>query len=73
MILRPSWKLLNFHLPIFTEILGYKKTIQELRSDQDQQEDPYVRGYESDNEDDSYDVEGMTLQLIELLTTLVSR
>lgn len=23
MILRPAWKLLNMHLPIFTEVLGY--------------------------------------------------
>lgn len=23
MILKPAWKLLNFHLPIFTEVLGY--------------------------------------------------
>lgn len=24
MILKPAWKLLNFHLPIFTEVLGYR-------------------------------------------------
>jgi len=23
MILRPAWKLMNMHLPIFTEVLGY--------------------------------------------------
>jgi hypothetical protein len=23
MILKPAWKLLNFHLPVFTEIVGY--------------------------------------------------
>ena len=23
MILKPAWKLLNFHLPVFTEVLGY--------------------------------------------------
>jgi hypothetical protein len=32
-----------------------------------------VRGNESDEEDENYGVEGMTLQLIELLTTLISR
>ncbi len=31
------------------------------------------RGYESDDEDEVYGVNGMTLQLIELLTTLISR
>ena len=30
MILRPAWKLLNLHLPIFTEVLGYNKNIQYL-------------------------------------------
>lgn len=27
MILKPAWKLLNFHLPVFTEALGYNKAI----------------------------------------------
>ena len=39
----------------------------------DQEADEYERGYESDDNDEIYGVEGMTLQLIELLTTLVSR
>ena len=32
MILRPAWKLLNMHLPIFTEVLGYNKNINNLAS-----------------------------------------
>lgn len=32
MILRPSWKLLNIHLPIFTEVLGYNKDFKKLKS-----------------------------------------
>mmetsp|Transcript_11746 Transcript_11746/g.18004 ORF Transcript_11746/g.18004 Transcript_11746/m.18004 type:complete len:130 (-) Transcript_11746:222-611(-) len=34
MILRPSWKLLNLHLPIFTEVLSYNKKIEEIHSSQ---------------------------------------
>jgi len=32
MILRPSWKLMNMHLPIFTEVLCYNKNIDDLHS-----------------------------------------
>lgn len=49
MILKPAWKLLNFHLPIFTEVLGYNKSMKELQSDQDDT-DTYERGYESDDD-----------------------
>lgn len=27
MILQPTWKLLNIHLPIYTEVEGYGKTL----------------------------------------------
>jgi len=30
MILQPSWKLLNKHLPIFTEVQGYGKNLSDL-------------------------------------------
>ena len=72
LILHPSWKLLNFHLPIFTEVLGYNKSLKDLQED-DQQEQEYQRGNESDEDEEAYGVEGMTQQLIELLTTLISR
>lgn len=59
-ILEPSWQLLNFHLPVFTEVLGYNQSLQELQGD-DQEVEEYQRGYESDDEEESYGVEGMTL------------
>ena len=71
MILKPAWKLLNIHLPVFTEVLGYGSNLSELREDDDEEEGE--RGYESDEEDEVFGVEGMTLHLIELLTSLVSR
>ena len=60
MILKPAWKLLNFHLPIFTEVLGYGQSIAALQGD-DNLEKVYQRGYESEDEEETYGVEGMTL------------
>jgi hypothetical protein len=33
MILKPAWKLLNFHLPIYTEVIGYNRKNLELNGD----------------------------------------
>ena len=77
MILRPAWKLMNMHLPIFTEVLGYNKSMEHFQEeDQDSDEmaqDLANRGFESDEEEleEPHGIKGMTLQLIELLTTLV--
>lgn len=49
MILKPAWKLLNFHLPVFTEVLGYSKSLKEIQSDS-VDGDEYQRGYESDDD-----------------------
>lgn len=72
MILKPSWKLLNFHLPVFTEVLGYNVSLAALKENETDVEE-YQMGYESEDEEETYGVEGMTQQLIELLTTLVAR
>ena len=71
-ILEPSWQLLNFHLPVFTEVLGYNQSLKDFQGD-DQETEEYHKGYESEEEGEPEGVEGMTLQLIELLTTLISR
>lgn len=72
-ILEPAWKLLNFHLPVFTEVLGYGQSLKAFREGEDDQEEEHLPGYESDDEEEVYGVEGMTLQLIELLATLICR
>jgi hypothetical protein len=68
-------------LPIFTEVQGYGKNLSELTflteketkgSPEDADSD--MRGFESDEDDDIDEpsgIRGMTLQLVELLTTLV--
>lgn len=86
MILRPAWKLMNMHLPIFTEVLGYNMSLEQISKilNQNSQDDddsegntssPDQRGFESDEDEleEPHGIKGMTLQLIELLTTLVQR
>jgi len=76
MILKPAWKLLTFHVQVYTEIIGYQQSITDLTENGEEQDlaDQYKRGFESEDEgDDAMGVEGMTQNLIELLTTLVQR
>lgn len=67
MILKPSWKLLNFHLPVFTEVLCYKKNLSDIQNEEEKEKDKeggdnLEKGYESDDgEVELYGVEGMTL------------
>jgi len=73
MILKPAWKLLNTHLKIFTEVLAYGTDIKTLLNEEDEDDEERDRGYESEDEEEVYGIPGMTLHLIELLTSLVSR
>lgn len=60
MILRPAWKLLIFHVPVFTEIIGYKGSLVDFK-EEGAQDDTYQRGFESDDEEEGCQgVEGMT-------------
>jgi hypothetical protein len=75
LILKPAWKLLTFHVPVFTETIGYRANLEDFKDGEDQNEESqYQRGFESDDEEemtDSQGVDGMTQNLIDLLTTLV--
>jgi hypothetical protein len=68
-ILQPAWKLLNFHLPIFTEALGYRVKVQDANDEGADQD----LGFESEEDSDVYGIEGMTLCLIDLLASLACR
>ena len=72
MILKPAWKLLNSHLPIFTEVVAYHSPIPMPDEPDSDQDDDHV-GNESFEDDEKYGIEGMTFHLIELLSTLVMR
>jgi hypothetical protein len=38
MILKPAWQLLNFHLPVFTEVLGYGANLDILNQNNEEEE-----------------------------------
>jgi hypothetical protein len=76
MILRPAWKLMNSHLPVFTEVQGYNQDIKVLRekmrqeasdqeeSDGENEDQIYQKGYESEedeNIEEPHGIKGMTL------------
>lgn len=71
MILKPAWKLLNSHLPVFTEVLCYNSPLPQQEDGSD--EEIADIGNESFDEEEMYGVEGMTFNLLELLATLVLR
>lgn len=71
MILKPAWKLLNSHLPVFTEVLAYNNPLPQ--QDDASDEEAAEVGNESFDESEMYGVEGMTFHLLELLSTLVLR
>jgi len=73
MILKPAWKLLNTHLRVFTEVQAFGTDIKTLMNEEDADDEERERGYESEDEEEVYGIPGMTLHLVELLTSLVSR
>jgi hypothetical protein len=48
-ILRPAWKLMNSHLPVFTEVQGYNEDLKVLREK--------MRKNDSDDDRESSDAE----------------
>jgi hypothetical protein len=69
LILKPAWKLLNSHLPIFTEVVAYNQPIKrDEDADTDEEGDPTEESFDFG---EIYGVEGMTYHLLELLSSLV--
>ena len=72
LILKPAWKLLNSHLPIFTEVVAYNQPVRAEDDDEDEEHqeerDPLNESFDTA---EIYGVEGMTYHLIELLGSLV--
>lgn len=49
-------------MPVFTEVLGYGSNIAALKEgNEDAQPEEDTNGYESEDEDDTYGVEGMSM------------
>ena len=60
MILEPAWKLLSIHLSIYTQAVCYERSIEEETKEIDT------------FEDDEPGIKTMTMQLIDLITTLIT-
>lgn len=73
LILKPAWKLLNSHLPIFTEVVAYNQKLQIDEEEEEEEKEDHQIGNESFDEEEIYGVEGMTFHLLELLSCLVQR
>jgi len=78
MVLQPSWKLLNVNLSVYTETIGYGKQIEYSETDKEtlNPEDLTAsvdHGIESEPDGEDTGITGMTMQLIELLTSLSNK
>lgn len=62
MILQPAWKLLNQHVPVYTEIIGYQTQLKDVSGGNSEEPEgtDTKKGFESDDEEDPSGVEGMT-------------
>jgi hypothetical protein len=54
MILQPAWKLLNQHVPVYTEIIGYQAQLKDVGggSSEEPEGTDIKRGFESEDEED---------------------
>jgi hypothetical protein len=75
-LIEPSWKLLVLELSIYTENVIFGGEIEYTEDEKYKMEDEnhlYTRGYESDDEDEKYNVEGLILELIDFAVDLLKR
>lgn len=71
MILEPVWKLLTIHLPIYIHAACYERDLERLPGDPELRYIKYPFVDTTAFEDDEPGIEGMTRQLIDLITTLI--
>lgn len=78
MVLQPAWKLLNVNLSVYTEVVGYGKPIEFTEAEKETYSSQELKisidhRVESDVENEETGIAGMTMQLIELLTSLANK
>lgn len=75
-LIEPSWKLIVLELSLYTESVIFNKKIDYSEDEQNKMEDEnhsYTRGYESDDEDEIYNMEGLIVELIDFAFDLLKR
>ena len=67
-LIEPSWRLVVLELSLYTDNVVFGKDIAYTEDEIYKMEDDnhiYTRGYESDDEDEKYGLEGLILELID--------
>jgi hypothetical protein len=75
-MISPAWRLIVLELSLYTRTVIFNGQIQYEEEEQYKMEDEghnYTRGYESDDEDDKYGMEGLILELIDFAIDLLKR
>ncbi len=75
-LIEPSWRLIVLELSLYTDKVIFDKDIQYDEEEVYKMEDEnhnYTRGYESDDEEDKYGVEGLLYELIDFSIDLLKR
>jgi len=76
LVLQPAWKLLNVNLAVYTENVGYGKPIEFSETERQTftaEELTFPANANNDYDESETGIVGMTMQLIELLTSLSNK
>ena len=76
-LIQPSWRILVQQLPLYINIIVFgTKNIQYDEYEQKKILDEnyeYQRGYESEDDDEKYGIEGLIIEMIDFATDLLKR
>jgi hypothetical protein len=75
-LIEPSWRLIVLELSLYSDSVIFNKKINYDEEEVYQMEDEnhnYTRGYESDDEDDKYGIDGLILELVDFSIDLLKR
>jgi len=75
-LIEPAWRLIVLELSLYTEEVVFNKKIEYSDNEErkiDEENYAYKRGYESDEEDEIYGLEGLILELIDFAVDLLKR
>jgi hypothetical protein len=75
-LIEPSWRLIVLELSLYTDNIVFNKPIYYSEDEGYKMEDEnhnYRRGYESEDEDEKYGIEGLILELIDFSVDLLKR
>jgi hypothetical protein len=75
-IIEPAWRTLVVHMTLYTEKVVFNNELEYTELEQakiKEENHDYQRGYESEDEEETYGLEGLSLELIDLAIDLLER